>query len=52
MIFISFIIGLFVFAGVWELYLSASRQRAQSKHLGSSPKRAYVQLFFKLLHIS
>ncbi len=52
MIFISFIIGLFLFAGAWELYLSASRQRAQSKHLVTAPKHSYMQLFFKLLHIS
>lgn len=52
MIFISFIIGLFVIAGAWEMYQSASRQRAQSKHFMSTPKREYVHLFFKLLHLS
>lgn len=52
MIFISFIIGLFMIAGACEMYQSASRQRAQSKHLATTPRRPYMQLFFKLLHLS
>lgn len=52
MMYISIIVGLFLIAGAWEMYQSDSRQRAQSKHFVTTPKRTYVQLFFKLLHIS
>ncbi|KRK97962.1 hypothetical protein FD04_GL000937 [Secundilactobacillus odoratitofui DSM 19909 = JCM 15043] len=50
--FISFIIVLFLIAGAWELHQSASRQHANSKHFVATPKRGYMQLFAKLLHLS